>query len=216
MIYCLTGDLLYTDPLSFTAVVDCGGVGFKVTVTSTTFAKLPPSADLTGKAEKVRLFTYMQVREDAMELFGFYTSDELEMFKLLIGVSGVGPKAAISVLSLFTPDKLASAVGAEDIKAISKAPNVGPKTAARIVLELKDKIAKTFPTLTVSASPAGTVPVRSSGAKKTGGTSLSDAEDALLVLGYSRQQVASALKHVNYSASTEEIIRAALQILMKD
>ena len=215
MIYCLTGELLYTDPLAFTAVIDCGGVGFKVMVTSTTFAKLPPSADLTGKAEKVRLFTYMQVREDAMELFGFYSAEELEMFKLLLGVSGVGPKAAISVLSLFTPDKLAAAVGAEDIKSISKAPNVGPKTAARIVLELRDKVAKSFPSFTAATS-SSTPTLGKGGIKKAGSTSLSDAEDALLVLGYSKQEVAAALKHVNYSASTEEIIRSALQLLMKE
>lgn len=214
MIYCLTGDLLYTDPLTLTAVVDCAGIGFKVTVTSTTFSKLPPSADLTGKAEKVRLFTYMIVREDAMELFGFYSSEELEMFKLLIGVSGVGPKAGISILSLMTPDKLAAAVGSEDIKAIAKAPNVGPKTAARIVLELRDKIAKAFPTSGNDSVPSASPSAR--GTRKAGGSSLSDAEDALLVLGYSRQEVNAALKKVNFTASTEEIIRTALQVLMKE
>lgn len=206
MIYSLNGDLVYLDALSSTAVIECAGVGYKVTVTSGTLAHLPYNAE---KPQKVRVFTHMQVREDAVELFGFYTQAELTMFRHLISVSGVGPKAAISVLSLLSPDKLAMAVAAEDAKAISKAPNVGAKTAARIILELKSKLAKDFP-MTGEASSAAEIP-----AADAGGGKLSDAQEALLVLGYSRAEVNGALKKVDSALPLEEMIRRALALLMK-
>ena len=142
MIYSLNGGLIHLDALTSSAVIECGGVGYKVTVTSGTLARLP---SVTEPPQKVRIFTHMQVREDAVELYGFATEEELTMFKMLITVSGVGPKAAISILSLFTPQKLALAIAEEDAKAISKAPNVGAKTAGRIILDLKSKLAKEFP-----------------------------------------------------------------------
>ena len=206
MIYCLTGELLFTDALTYTAVIDCGGVGYKVTVTSNTLTKLPLASD---KPQKVRLYTHMQVREDGVDLFGFYTTEELDMFRLLISVSGVGPKAAISILSLMTPQKLAVAVGQEDAKAIAKAPGVGAKTAARVILDLKDKLAKAYPG---GESAAAAEPGRTTAA---GGGKLSDAQDALLVLGYSRAEVGAALKKVDPSAPLEDMIRAALTALMK-
>ena len=113
------------------AVIDCGGVGYRLTVSMNT-------ADALGYADgerTVKLYTYLQVREDDVELFGFYTEDELAAFRLLISVSGVGPKAAMSILSLLTPEKLALAGAAEDIKAISRANGVGAKTAARVLGE---------------------------------------------------------------------------------
>lgn len=207
MIYCLTGELLFTDAVASTAVIDCGGVGYKVTVTSNTLRKLPVSPE---KTPKIRLLTYMQVREDGVDLFGFYTAEELDMFKLLISVSGVGPKAAVSILSLMTPEKLAIAIASEDVKGISKAPNVGAKTAGRIILDLKDKVAKAFPTMESTdsdAAPAQTV-IKDSG-------KLSDAQSALLSLGYSRQEVSTALSKVDTSASLEDIIRLALNVLLK-
>ena len=149
MIYSLNGELVHLDALSSSAVIECAGVGYKVTVTSGTLARLP---SVTEPPKKVRLFTHLQLREDAVELYGFATEEELIMFKLLITVSGVGPKAAISVLSLLSPQKLATAIAEEDAKAISKAPNVGAKTAARIILDLKSKLAKEFPLAAVSAA----------------------------------------------------------------
>ncbi len=208
MIYCLSGELLFTDAVASTAVIDCCGVGYKVTVTSNTLRKLPVNSE---KPPRIRLLTYMQVREDGVDLFGFYTSEELDMFKLLISVSGVGPKAAVSILSLMTPEKLAAAIATEDIKGISKAPNVGAKTAGRIILDLKDKVAKAFPTMGTAsyedALPTQTVTADSG--------KLTDAQSALLSLGYSRQEVAAALSKVNTSASLEDIIRLALNVLLK-
>lgn len=208
MIYCLSGELLFTDAVASTAVIDCCGVGYKVTVTSNTLRKLPVNPE---KPPRIRLLTYMQVREDGVDLFGFYTAEELDMFKLLISVSGVGPKAAVSILSLMTPEKLAAAIATEDIKGISKAPNVGAKTAGRIILDLKDKVAKAFPTMGTAsyedALPTQTVTADSG--------KLTDAQSALLSLGYSRQEVAAALSKVNTSASLEDIIRLALNVLLK-
>lgn len=208
MIYCLSGELLFTDAVASTAVIDCCGVGYKVTVTSNTLRKLPVNPE---KPPRIRLLTYMQVREDGVDLFGFYTSEELDMFKLLISVSGVGPKAAVSILSLMTPEKLAAAIATEDIKGISKAPNVGAKTAGRIILDLKDKVAKAFLTMGTAsyedALPTQTVTADSG--------KLTDAQSALLSLGYSRQEVAAALSKVNTSASLEDIIRLALNVLLK-
>ena len=207
MIYSLSGELIYSDALSSTAVIECAGVGYKLTVTSNTLTKLPLDA-----GGKVRLYTHMQVREDAVELFGFYQKDELDMFRLLISVSGVGPKAAMSVLSMFTPDKLAFVVASEDTKAISKAPGVGAKTAARIVLELKDKLAKAFSTVASEA-------ILSSG-KSTklpqaiGGSKMKDAQEALAVLGYSRTEIVSALSKIDMTKDLEEIIRTALASLL--
>lgn len=208
MIYCLSGELLFTDAVASTAVIDCCGVGYKVTVTSNTLRKLPVNPE---KPPRIRLLTYMQVREDGVDLFGFYTSEELDMFKLLISVSGVGPKAAVSILSLMTPEKLAAAIATEDIKGISKAPNVGAKTAGRIILDLKDKVAKAFPTMG-TASYEDTLPTQTVTADSG---KLTDAQSALLSLGYSRQEVAAALSKVNTSASLEDIIRLALNVLLK-
>ena len=207
MIYCLTGTLIHTDALASIAVIDCAGVGYKVNVTSNTLTKLPLAAD---KPAQVRLYTHMQVREDGIDLFGFYTTEELSMFKMLITVSGVGPKAAVSILSLMTPEKLAVAVANEDAKAIAKAPNVGPKTAARIILDLKDKLAKAFP----AAAGSGTAAAVESAPAASGGK-LEDAQAALLVLGYAKPEISKALTKVDTSASLEDIIRAALAVLMR-
>ena len=207
MIYSLNGGLVHLDALSSSAVIECAGVGYKVTVTSGTLARLP---SVTEPPQKVRIFTHMQIREDAVELYGFATEEELTMFKMLITVSGVGPKAAISILSLFTPQKLALAIAAEDAKAISKAPNVGAKTAGRIILDLKSKLAKEFP-LSGAASGTEDTVVNSEDAKGK----LADAQDALLVLGYSRAEVNAALKKIDTDKPLEDIIRRALAVLMK-
>lgn len=202
MIYCLTGELIFLDAVSMSAVIECAGVGYKVTVTGNTLTRL----NMADK-NKVRVYTHMAVREDAVELYGFATTEEMNAFKMLITVSGVGPKAACAILTVLTPDALAMSIAAEDAKAIAKAQGVGAKTAARVVLELKDKMAKNMPTATASTGTN----VAAHAAKG----SLADARDALIVLGYSRNEIAEALKGADPKADTEELIRAALAKLMK-
>lgn len=217
MIYTLNGIITESDITSSFVVIECAGVGYKLTVTANTLASLPtpaytPSGDVSVNGEKVRVYTYMAVKEDAVELFGFSSKEELDAFKLLITVSGVGPKAAMSILSLFTPKKLAYVIASEDTKSISRAPGVGGKTAARVVLELKDKLPKAFPefdTAPVQESPKA----QKSAADKT---KLKDAQDALAVLGYSRSEIAAAMKNVNMDGSVEDIIRESLTALMKN
>lgn len=199
MYYHVNGELCLTEP--HTAVIDCGGVGYKLTVSNTTLAAI--SSKL---GEKVKLYTYLAVREDAMELFGFYSVQEHSAFCQLITVSGVGPKAAISILSTLTPEQFAAAVCSSDTKTLGKANGIGAKTAARIVLELKDKLAKEFGSEVVSAAPAGVV---SSG-------KLSDAVNALLVLGYSKSEATEALSGIDSSTMPlEALITTALKRLMK-
>jgi len=198
MIYHVNGTLEYCEP-GF-CVIDCGGVGYKLTVSDFTF-----SAVCSHVGEREKLLTYLQVREDGVELFGFKTNDELSAFKLLITVSGVGPKAAMAILSLLTPDKLSSAIINEDSKAISRASGVGAKTAARVILELKDKISKQYfaPTDTSVASVSAQPSAKGKG-------NLSEALDALIVLGYSRAEAQRALAGIDPKLDVEKIIPLAL------
>ena len=184
------------------AVIDCGGVGYACATTNYTLSQLK-------KGTQAKLYTYLNVREDAMELFGFADQSELRSFKLLIGVSGVGPRAALSILSAVTPQQLALAVVTEDEKALTAANGIGKKTAQRVILELKDKLAgeEAF----------------ASGAK--GGVSVSaavphskksEAQAALAVLGYGSAEINAALKDIDVDALTlEDIIRQALKRMMK-
>lgn len=215
MIYTLNGILTESDVTSSAIVVECGGVGYRLTVTANTLTSLPapvftPDGEVTGEA-KVKVYTYMSVKEDGVELFGFATKDELDAFKLLISVSGVGPKAGMSILSLFTPKKLAFAIASEDTKSISRAPGVGGKTAARVVLELKDKFEKAFPDFALSDSDVAR-PVKTDAVDKT---KLKDATDALTVLGYSRSEIAAAMKNVDMKKPLEDVIRDSLAALMR-
>lgn len=206
MFYYLNGKLTVLD--TSTAVVDVGGVGYKLTVSGTTHDSLPSPKLNVSEAPTVRLFTHMAVREDDVELFGFYSSEELSSFKMLISVSGVGPKAAMAILTILTPEKFALAVCSEDVKTLSKASGVGAKTAARIVLELKDKIAKESPSYITSGNSviSDTAPVNR----------LSEAQDALVVLGYTRSEAVTVLKSIKTDGlELEEIIRLALKKLMK-
>ncbi|MBQ8401821.1 MAG: Holliday junction branch migration protein RuvA [Clostridia bacterium] len=203
------------DPIGCSVVIECAGVGYRVQVSAGTLSRLPsPGYGADGNplenAEKMRLYTYMALREDAVELYGFATAEELDMFKLLISVQGVGPKAGMSILSLMTPRTLAMSIAAEDTKAISKAPGVGAKTAARVVLELKEKLGKLYP-----ATDGIPMPVSAPAGKSAASGKLADAQEALLVLGYSRSEIAAAMKHVDMDASLEEIIKKALNALMK-
>lgn len=202
MFYFIRGELVLIEQ-NF-AVIDAAGVGYKLTVSGHTHAALPRSPE---KQKSVTLYTYLSVREDGVELFGFATLEELNIYKLLISVSGIGPKAALSLLSFLSPEKIALAVCSEDKKLIAKAPGIGPKTAARIILELKDK-------LHADASTDGgeavvTVP------SATSGNHSAEAIDALMVLGFNRSAALDALKGIDPTAELEDIIREALKKLMR-
>ena len=197
MIYSVRGKLIHTD--SFTAVVECGGVGYGCRTTLNTLQAI------AGK-EEVMLLTYMSVREDAIELFGFATSEELEAFKMLISVSGIGPKAALSILSAMTPSAFALAVATGDTKAFTNVKGIGGKTAQRISLELKDKIAKD--TISVRGGGAAALTVA-----PIAGNNASEAICALSVLGYSQGEAAAAVGRLDPALSVEEMIKQSLKIL---
>ena len=204
MFHYISGKLAYSNPS--TAVIDAGGVGYKLTISENTFNALP-RLNSDGYA---KLYCYMAVREDGVELFGFISEAELSSFKLLLTVSGVGPKAAISILSLLTPERLALAICTEDRKTIAKASGIGPKTAARVILELKDKMLKSTDISDVASASfeAASVPTQSG--------KLSEAQDALMVLGYSRAEALNVLKNIDtQTLELEEIIKKALKLLIK-
>lgn len=204
MFYYIKGKLVLNEDSM--AVIDANGVAYAMTVSSNTQAAIS-SKSFNGETE-ITLFTHLSVREDGIELFGFNSKDELHMFKLLTSVSGIGPKAAMSLLSYMTPDGIALAICTEDKKTISKAPGIGPKTAARVILELKDKVHGS--SSTISSSDIQTfAPVSDSG--KYG-----EAIDALTVLGFHRSSAEDVLKTIDVANSElEDIIREALKKLMK-
>ena len=200
MFYSITGILVTTELTA--AIVDVNGVAFYCNISAKTHAKLSPKL-----GEKVTLFTHLNVKEDALDLYGFISQEELHAYRLLTSVSGVGPKAAMSILYHLTPEQFAVAVGTGDTKAISKAPGVGAKTAARVILELKDKIAKQLSQDDDSA-PHDTDLL-------PGRDNLSEAMNALLVLGYTRGEATAVLKTLDSTLSLEDMITAALKKLMK-
>ena len=207
MFYYLNGKLAHLEP--GIAVIDAGGVGYKLTVSGTTYEAMPPHRTV-AEPPTVRLYTHLSVREDGIELFGFATEQEMATFKLLISVSGIGPKAAMSILTLLTPERFALAVCTEDKKTIAKANGIGPKTAARVILELKDKLMKEHgeTEMPETALPSSTGP--------NGRGKLTEATDALIVLGYSRAEALTALKDLDTAnAELEDLIRMALKKLMK-
>lgn len=182
------------------AVIDCGGVGYACATTNYTISRLK-------KGERAKLFTYLHVREEIFELFGFSSQQELSSFKMLIGVSGVGPKAALAILSSTTPNNLALSIVTGDEKALTAAPGIGKKIAQRIILELKDKLAKEQ----TSFSSDGPVPVIAAG----GANKVGEASAALAVLGYGTPEIAAALKGVDMEQPLEEIIRQALKKMVR-
>lgn len=203
MFYFLKGALALLKP-NF-AVIDAGGVGYKITIGERTYAAL------NGKSE-AKLFTHLAVREDGVELFGFQNEQELDTFLLLTSVSGVGPKGAIAILSQFTPEQFVMAVCTEDKKAIAKASGIGPKIAARIILELHDKLAAGNANLDLGGDFAN-IPLPAANAPAGG--ELADAQEALVVLGYNRTEILRALAGVDTAGmSSDQIIRAALKKLM--
>lgn len=210
MFYYLKGALAKLD-INF-AVIDCAGVGYKLTISGTSHEALGRKL-AEGSEPEVKLYTHLAVREDDVELFGFATETELSTFRMLISVSGVGPKAAMAILSILTPEKFALAACTNDTKAISKASGVGAKTAARIVLELHDKLQKQM-----DALPQVELLDTANGAVGTGINKgkLAEAQDALMVLGYSRSEASSALKNIDATGlDLEGIIKAALKNLMR-
>lgn len=200
MFYYLNGTVAHLAP--YLAVIDCGGVGYACRTTNTTQAQLK-------MGEKGKLFTYLHVREDAMELYGFATQDELNLFQLLLSVSGVGPKAALSILSASSPANLALSIITGDEKALTCAPGIGKKIAQRVILELKDKLAK-GQTIAAGESYGGT------GVTVIPENKLSEATAALAVLGYSQGEIGAALKGIDMDSLTlEQIIKEALKKMMK-
>ena len=196
MIYNVKGTLTYTDP-NF-AVVECGGVGFKCFVSMTTLRELPSIGN------EVNLYTHMSVREDAMDLFGFYEVDELEAFKLLISVSGIGPKAAIAILSVLTPSKLSVAISSGDVRSIQAAQGVGKKTAERVVLELKDKMVGLG---TSAAADIQSVQSVASSAEAQ------EAVEVLVSLGFNQSDAATVVGAMDKSMSVDDMVRKGLRQL---
>lgn len=185
------------------AVVDIGGAGYACHTSMNTLSHLE-----TGK--KARLYTYCNIKEDAFDIFGFYDMSEKRFFEQLLSVSGVGPKAALSILSSGTPESLALAIINNDERTLTMAPGVGKKLAQRVILELKDKIAKEA----AGIKSTGFSPVQTGAG--TPGTKLSDAASALAVLGYSQSEIAAALRGMETETLTvEEIIRSVLKNSLK-
>ncbi len=199
MFYSVTGNIVHTDA-SYVAV-ECGGVAFRCSCSLNTLKKVGNIGSQTT------LYTYLAVREDALELFGFKDTNELDCFKLLIGISGVGPKAALAVLSEMTPDALATAVASGDAKSVTKAQGVGPKIAQRIVLELKGKL---------TAVSSDTDDVFDAVSATNASDNTSEAVSALQFLGYSKYEAAKAVSQFDKNLSVEELIKKALTVLSKN
>lgn len=192
---------ILTDQDEETIVVEAAGVGYNIYTTGQTFQALPPIGS------EVKIYTYLQVREDAMTLFGFLTKDDLKVFKLLLGVNGIGPKGAIGILSVMTTDDLRFAVLADDAKAIAKAPGVGNKTAQRLILELKDKLS-----LEEAFEQKLAHTAQSEEAHATSGMQ-NEAVQALVALGYSSSEALKAVSAVELTEQmdTEVLLKAALK-----
>ncbi len=199
MIYSLKGILTYSEPNL--AVIECGGVGYMCQIPLSTYNTL---SDI-GAQEM--LYTHMNVRQDAIDLFGFKTREEVNSFKLVTTVSGVGAKAGLSILSEMTPEDIALAIVAGDSKAFTKCSGIGNKIAARIVLELKDKFKNADIAEVMTGSGKGNISVSPMGG------AMGEAAAALMALGYSQSEAASALVSADKSLSVEELIKYGLKAL---
>ena len=200
MFYSITGRVVHRDTQS--VALETGGVAFQC---STTLSTLKTIGE---KGSTATLYTYLNVREDALDLFGFATEQELECFKLLISVSGVGPKAALSILSELTPDKLALCLATGDSKSITRAQGVGPKLAQRVVLELKDKLAKGL------ELPADSPEIQAAGLAAADGNA-AEAVSALTMLGYSQSEAAMAVSKLDGDLPVVALIKQALKQLAR-
>jgi Holliday junction DNA helicase RuvA len=181
------------------AIVECGGIGYEVVVSPATAANMP------SVGREVKLYTHMQLRDDGVSLFGFLTTEEMRMFNLLLGVTGIGPRAAVNILAALTPERLALAIVSNDAAALCSAPGIGKKTAQRMILELKDKL-NAADAVDYSGEPAT---AQSSGVRQ-------DAADALTALGYGRSDALKAvMETAEEGMSAEAIIKAALRRLSR-
>ena len=195
MFYYINGTISHID--ADFAAVDCGGVGYKV------YTSVAALLNKTALGEKAKFYTYVHIKEDAMDIYGFITEEELNLFKLLISVSGVGPKAGLSIMSAFAPNELVKAIVTSDSKAITKAQGIGSKIASRIGLELKDKLGSTM----LSFPEAENAPDTSA---------LNEAVSALVSLGYSQQDAKNAAIKAGADLPLEDIIKNALAYLLKN
>ena len=184
------------------AVVDVDGIGFGVFMSGQALGMLP------SVGEQVKIYTYLNVKEDVMQLYGFLTRDDLEIFRLLIGVSGIGPKGALGILTGLTPDELRFAVMSKDVKAISAAPGIGKKTAEKLILELKDKLR--IEDVLDGVVLNGTTPDSASGGS---GEVAGEAVQALVALGYGSTEALQAVKKIEIKEDmeVEEVLKAALK-----
>ena len=194
MLYSLRGILVYTDESS--AAVECAGVAYRCQTTLSTLSRLDPVGT------EVLLYTHLNVREDAVDLFGFADQRELRFFRMLIAITGVGPKAALSILSNLSPDRLSMCIATGDFKSITAAQGVGPKLAQRVVLELKDKIKNMD-----AIGGAGALPTD----VNLDAGNASEAISALVALGYAQADAAMVVAKTDPNASVEEMIKAALR-----
>lgn len=201
MFYYLNGVVAHTAP--YLAVIDCAGVGYACKTTNYTLASLK-------RGEKAKLYTYLHVREELFELYGFATENELNCFQMLIGVSGVGPKAALAILSSVSPEQLATAIITGNEKVLTGAPGVGKKIAQRVILELKDKLAKGQISVPAGENYGGT------GVTIIPENKASEAAAALAVLGYGAAEINEALKGIPVEEmSLEAVIKQALKKMVK-
>lgn len=198
MIASLRGTLIHTDNVS--AVVECSGVGFRLAVTKNTLYRLPQ------KGQEVFLYTFLAVREDALDLYGFIDADELEAFRLITAVNGVGAKIGIAILSEFSPSQLRIYIASGDAKALTAASGVGIKLAQRIVLELKDKVGAIETDDGIDLKAVGNATLSSS---------TKEAVAALVSLGYTQSEASLAVGRLDTSLSTEELIKQALKQLAR-
>ena len=197
MFYSLTGKLVHMEPS--VAVIECGGVAFKCLTSMHTQRSLPRIG------ETATLYTHLNVREDALDLFGFSSKNELNCFKMLTGISGVGPKVALAILSELSPEGVAVAAASGDSKSFTRASGVGPKLGQRIVLELKDKVKKMAGTsgdLQLTPAEAGAI---------SASKNAEQAVQALIVLGYTQSEASQAEARLDSALATEELIRLALK-----
>ena len=187
------------------AIVEAGGIGYGIYMSQQTLSMLP------AIGEEVKIHTYLNVREDAMQLYGFLTGEDLQVFRLLIGVSGIGPKGGLGILAQLTPDELRFAVMSKDIKAISAAPGIGKKTAEKLIVELKDKlkIEDVLDHQVEAANGAAEDTVNAQGLQ-------ADAVQALTALGYGSTEALQAVRKVEMDESTtvEDLLKGALKYLI--
>lgn len=187
-------------------ILEVNSIGYNIRLSLSTITQLPPAGS------EVKIFTYLNVREDAMNLFGFIRKDDLNIFKLLIGINGIGPKAALGVQSALTSDELRFAVISDDAKTIAKAPGIGAKTAQRIIIELKDKLKLEDAFDTLKSGPSGELIPEST---TNSGDAKNEAVQALVALGYSGSEALKALKQaeITESMDAEMILKTALKKL---